>query len=109
MDIVIVILLVVFGIGLLVAELFLIPGFGIAGVSGFGCLIASVGMAYWRLTPIYPWAGHITLGACIVLTALAIYGFVKSKAIKKMSLDTTIDSKVEMPQPGKHMAEMENK
>jgi membrane-bound ClpP family serine protease len=106
MNIAIVILLVVFGVLLLVAELFLLPGFGIAGISGFACLAASVGMAYWKLAPVYPWAGHVTLAACIVLTAVAIYGFVKSHAIEKMGLDTTIDSKVDMPEPGKHLEEM---
>ena len=50
---------------------------------------------------IYPWAGHATLAAAFVLTGLAIYGFFRSRAIEKMSLDTTIDSKVELAAPGK--------
>ncbi len=101
MYIAIVILLLVFGVGLLVAEMFLLPGFGIAGISGFACLIGSVVVAYMKVAPIHPWAGHVTLAAALVLTALAVYGFFKSRAIEKMSLDTTIDSKVELADPGK--------
>jgi len=103
MFIAIVILLLVFGVGLLVAEMFLLPGFGIAGISGFACLVGSVIVAYLKLAPVYPWAGHATLAAALVLTAIAIYGFVKSRAIEKMALDTTIDSQVEMPKPGKKL------
>ena len=107
MNILLVILLILFGVGLLVAELFLIPGFGIAGVFGFLSLAGSVGLAYWKLPPTYPWAGHITLAACVVLTAVAVYAFLRSRSLEKMSLDTTIDSKVDMPKPGKHLREME--
>ena len=101
MYIAIVILLLVFGVGLLVAEMLLLPGFGIAGVSGFACLAGSVVVAYLKLAPIYPWAGHATLAAALVLTGLAIYGFFRSRALEKMALDTTIDSNVELAAPGK--------
>ncbi len=101
MYIAIVILLLVFGVGLLVAEMFLLPGFGIAGIAGFACLVGSVVVAYMKVAPVHPWAGHATLAAALILTALAIYGFFKSRAIEKMSLDTTIDSKVELADPGK--------
>lgn len=101
------ILLVVFGVTLIVAEMFLLPGFGIAGVCGFMSLAGSVVVAYLKLAPMYPWAGHVTLAACIVLTAVAIYAFVKSHAIEKMALDTTIDSKVELAEPGKKIEDLE--
>ena len=100
------ILLIVFGVLMMVAELFLLPGFGIAGVCGLASLAGSVVVAYLKLAPVYPWAGHVTLAACIVLTAVAIYAFVKSHAIEKMALDTTIDSKVELAEPGKRIEEM---
>ena len=101
------ILLVVFGVTLIVAEMFLLPGFGIAGVCGFMSLAGSIVVAYLKLAPVYPWAGHVTLAACIVLTAVAIYAFVKSHAIEKMALDTTIDSKVELAEPGKKIEDLE--
>ncbi len=101
MNIAIVILLLVSGVLLLLAEMFLLPGFGIAGISGFVCLAGSVVMAYWKLTPVYSWAGHATLAAALVLTALAIYAFIRGRAIDKMALDAQIDSKVELAEPGK--------
>lgn len=99
-DLLIVILLVVFGVLLLLAELFLLPGFGIAGISGLGCLIGSVVVAYMTISHL---AGHITLAVVFVLSTIAVVVFLKSHALEKMSLDTKIDSKVSMPEPGKKL------
>ena len=93
MDIFLVVLLVLAGVALLLMEMFLLPGFGIAGVSGFGCLIAAVVLAWIWLGKI---AGYITLGACLVLSGLAIWGFLRSHALDKMALDTKIDSQVHL-------------
>ena len=93
MNIFLVVLLVLAGVALLLAEMFLLPGFGIAGVSGFGCLVGAVVVAYWKLGLM---AGYITLGACVVLSALAIWGFLRSRALDKMALDTQIDGHVEL-------------
>lgn len=101
MNIAIVVLLLVSGVLLLLAEMFLLPGFGIAGISGFACLAGSVVVAYMKLAPCYPWAGHATLAAALVLTGLAIYVFIRGHAIEKMALKTEIDSKVELAEPGK--------
>jgi len=104
MDLFLIILLGVFGIILLLLEMFLLPGFGIAGISGFACLISSVVVAYIKIGAL---AGHITLLAVVVLCALAIWGFLRSKALEKMSLDTTIDSKVDLATPGKKIENLE--
>ncbi len=93
MNIFLVVLLVLAGVALLLAEMFLLPGFGIAGISGFAALIGAVVLAYFKISLT---AGYITLGACIVLSALAIWGFVRSNAIDKMALDTKIDGHVEL-------------
>jgi len=93
MNVFLVVLLVLAGVALLLAEMFLLPGFGIAGVSGFGCLIGAVVVAYIKLSLT---AGYITLGACVLLSALAIWGFLRSRALDKMALDTKIDSHVEL-------------
>ncbi|MCQ2341736.1 MAG: hypothetical protein MJZ48_04720 [Paludibacteraceae bacterium] len=98
MNLLLVILLGVAGIILLLLEVFLLPGFGIAGISGFACLVAAVVVAYLRISAM---AGHITLLAVVLLAALAIWGFIRSHALEKMSLDTTIDSKVDLAEPGK--------
>ena len=60
MNVFLVVLLVLAGVALLLMEMFLLPGFGIAGVSGFGCLLAAIVVAYiW----IGRMAGYITLAA----------------------------------------------
>ena len=93
MNVFLVVLLVLAGVALLLLEMFLLPGFGIAGIGGFGCLIAAVVLAWiW----IGSTAGYITLGACLLLSGLAIWGFVRSDALDKMALDSKIDSHVEL-------------
>ncbi len=104
MNLLLVILLAVAGIVLLLLEMFLLPGFGIAGVMGFVCLAGAVAAAYLCLGVV---AGHITLGAVLVLSGLSIYGFIKSKALEKMGLNTTIDSKVSLASPGKKIEDLE--
>ena len=100
------IILVLFGVGLLLAEMFLLPGFGIAGICGLGSLIAAVVIAYIKLAVMWAWAGHVTLAACLLLSAIAVWMFIKSKAMDKMALDTKIEGGVDMPSAGKHMEEL---
>ena len=100
------IILVLFGIGLLLAEMFLLPGFGIAGICGLARLAAAVVIAYVKLTALWAWAGHVTLAACVVLCGIAVWVFVKSKAMDKMALDTTIEGGVDMPSAGQRMDDL---
>lgn len=93
MNTVLVVLLVLAGVALLLMEMFLLPGFGIAGISGFVCLIASVVVAWLLLGRL---AGYITLGACVLLSGLAIWGFLRSHVLEKMALDTKIDGQVHL-------------
>ena len=88
-----VVLLVLAGVALLLMEMFLLPGFGIAGVSGFACLIGAVVTAWILLGQL---AGLITLCACVLVSALAIWGFLRSNALEKMALDSKIDSHVDL-------------
>lgn len=101
------IILVLFGIGLLLAELFLLPGFGIAGICGLASLIAAVVIAYVKLAVLWAWAGHVTLAACVVLCGIAIWVFLKGKTLEKMALDTKIEGGIDMPSAGKHMEELQ--
>ena len=93
MNVFLVVLLVLAGVALLLMEMFLLPGFGIAGVSGFLALVGAVVVAWIWIGHV---AGLITLGACVLLTGLAIWGFVRSDALDKMALDAKIDSHVEL-------------
>ena len=93
MNTILVVLLVLAGVALLLMEMFLLPGFGIAGVSGFACLIGAVIVAWVWMGRI---AGYITLASCLVLSGLAIWGFLRSNTLDKMALDTKIDGHVEL-------------
>ena len=104
MNILILVLLSLAGVLLLVLELFLIPGVGIAGIAGGGCLIGAVVYAYMAIGAT---AGHITFFVVLAATAVAIYVFYKSKAIEKMGLDTKIDDKVELAAPGKKITRLQ--
>jgi membrane-bound ClpP family serine protease len=101
------IILVLFGVGLLLAEMFLLPGFGIAGIFGLASLVAAVVIAYLKLVALWAWAGHVTLAACVLLCAIAVWVFVKSKAMDKMALDTKIEGGIDMPSAGKHMEDLQ--
>ena len=87
MNVFLVVLLVLAGVTLLLLEMFLLPGFGIAGVSGFACLVGAVVVAWIWMGHV---AGLITMGACVLMSALAVWGFVRSHALEKMALDTKI-------------------
>lgn len=88
-----VVLLLVFGILLMIAELFFIPGVGIAGLFSILSLAASVVLAYLTISPI---AGHATLLAVLLLVMASIYAFIKGKTLDKMALHTNVDSKVDL-------------
>lgn len=104
MNIALVVILIVAGVILLLLELFLLPGFGIAGIAGFLSLAGAVAAAYLRIGAM---AGHITLAAAIVAAALAVYGFIRSHALQKMALDTSIESKVKLASPGRKIENLE--
>lgn len=104
MNIILVVLLVVAGVVLLLLEIFLLPGFGIAGIAGLLSLIGAVVAAYLRIGVL---AGHLTLAGVLVAIALSVYAFLRGRALQRMSLDTSIDSKVDLAAPGKKIENLE--
>lgn len=49
-------ILILVGVGLLGIEIFVIPGFGITGITGIACIIIGVYLALTRVAiPVYPW------------------------------------------------------
>ncbi len=90
METVIVILLVIMGVVLLLIELFLIPGISVAGIAG---VLFFGGAIYYAYDALGSTAGHLTLLLSIFAMALAVWFFLRSRALEKMALNTEIDSK----------------
>lgn len=82
--------LILIGILLLVLEILILPGF-IAGVIGGIFLLVSI---VWMYKAHGDTAGHITAASTMVVTFLAIYGSLKSRAWKRYGLNDTIDGRV---------------
>lgn len=91
MDLVIIILLMIAGIFLFMAELFLIPGISIAGISAAVCLLYTIYYAFQNLG----FAGGIitTLASMIGCVTILIW-FMRSKTLDKLALKKDITSKV---------------
>ena len=95
MDIALVIGLIVLGIFFMILEIFFLPGISVAVIGGAVCLIAGIFMAYKNLGPL---AGNITLIGSAVAMAIAFFWFIRSRALKKMALESNIDSTVDVHQ-----------
>lgn len=84
------ILLILIGIILLVLEILVLPGL-IAGIIGTLLIILSVVWIYHDYGTV---TGHITAASSLMLTGLAIYGSLKSKAWNRFGLKDQIDGRV---------------
>ncbi len=91
-NLVIVATLVLLGIVLLLIEIFLLPGFGIAGIGGIALMGGGVFYAYSYVGAL---AGTITLLSSLLLLAVGFVWLIKSNALKKIALTTDIDGTVD--------------
>ena len=87
----IVILLILIGIAMLVLEILVIPGAGVAGILGFGLMIAGVWLTY---TSIGVTQGNIVLLSTLGVNIVGITLSLRSKTWKKAMLNTEILGKV---------------
>jgi len=87
MEIAILITLLIVGVCLIIVELFLIPGISIAGIAGVIFIGAAIYVSYAYIGET---AGHLTVVGSIVLLAVAIWLFVKTRAMERMALKTDI-------------------
>ncbi len=92
MSIVIVIALIVLAIVFILLELFLIPGFSIAGITGILLMAVAVWYSYSYIGNV---AGNLTLAGSIVMTGFAVWAFIKSRALEKMSLKTNVTGTID--------------
>ena len=91
MDIFITSVLLILGIVLVLAEIFLLPGITIAIVGG---AIFIGGGLFYAYSHLGVEGGNIALVASIISFSVTFFWLIKSKAINKIGLDTNIDSTV---------------
>jgi len=92
MDIALVIVFMLLGIIFFLLEIFFLPGISVGGVAGVLFVGASIWYAFSHLGPT---AGLITIAGGVVAMGFAIWAFVRSKALDKMSLRAEVDGKVD--------------
>lgn len=83
-----IILIILLGLLLMVAEVFLIPGTGLAGIGAF----AACGYGVYRAFVLYGnTGGFITLAAVLVLSVIFLAVGLRSKTWKRFTLQENID------------------
>lgn len=87
----IIIILILVGILMLLLEILVIPGAGVAGIIGFGLMVTGIWMAYTNEGIMQ---GHYTLAATLGINIFLLALALRSKTWNKAMLSTEIDSKV---------------
>lgn len=90
-DLIIIIVLLLLGIGLLLLETFFIPGFGVVGIIGAAFFVGGIMFAFSSLGAK---GGTIVLSISLIITAASFIGMIKSKALDRIALKTDISSTV---------------
>ncbi len=94
MDIFLVVLFMFLGIVFLLLELFIIPGVSIGGIAGIAFVVASIWYAFATLSAT---AGFATLACGVLAMGVAIWIFVRSRTLDRMSLNTEVSGTVDVP------------
>ena len=90
MGVTLIIILLALGFLLLLLELLVLPGIGVAAVGGFALL----GIAVWQVYAQYgSVAGSWTLGAIVVASVVLIWFALRSKTWSRVALKSEIDGK----------------
>ncbi|MDR1330696.1 MAG: NfeD family protein [Tannerella sp.] len=76
---------------LFLLEIFLFPGVTLAGIGGALFAIGGVVYSYYTLGTA---GGHVTLGASLVVYGAFFYWILRSKSLRRIALNTTVDSKL---------------
>lgn len=88
-----IIILIVVGILLILTEILLIPGIGVAGILGVAAL---GGSCFYAFNEFGSAAGTVVTVINVILIVLSTIYVLRAKTWKKLALDTNIDSKVNM-------------
>ncbi|SHF64261.1 NfeD family protein [Dysgonomonas macrotermitis] len=94
-EIIIIVCLILVGVALLLAEIFLLPGITVAGIAGGVMMVGSIVYAFYYVGPT---TGYITIAANIVIGVGAFIFVIKSNALDHIALKTDIESVVEQPE-----------
>lgn len=92
LDLIIVIALLAMGVLFMLIEIFLLPGISIAGIAGAIFLIGGIAYAYLFLGST---AGNISLIASGVVLGGSFVWLLRSKSLRRISLETNIESTVD--------------
>ncbi|MCE5178156.1 MAG: hypothetical protein LLF81_03290 [Porphyromonadaceae bacterium] len=92
LDLIIVIALLVLGVLFMLIEIFLLPGISIAGIAGAIFLIGGIAYAYLFLGST---AGNVSLIASGATLGGVFVWLLRSKSLRKISLNTNIESTVD--------------
>lgn len=84
--------LILVGIVLILVELLLIPGVGVAGVFG---IISICGSSYYAFAFLGVWQGTVVTVVNVFILAVLLFFALRAKTWKKLELDTVIDKKIE--------------
>lgn len=82
--------LIIIGLVLILAEILLIPGVGIAGVLG---LLSMGGSCFYAFHELGNLTGGIVTGVNVVLLVVLLIYVLRAKTWKRMALETNIDSR----------------
>lgn len=94
LDIAIIVILLGLAIGLMLMEIFLLPGITVAGIGGVLFAVGGIVYAYLQIGVT---AGNIAMGSSILIFALLFVWLVRSKALDHIALKADIEGKPATP------------
>ena len=95
LHIVVVISVIILGILFMLIEIFLLPGRSIAGIAGLIFIIGGIVYSYMFIGST---AGNITLAASAIALGGSFAWLLKSKSLRRISLETNIENNVDNSQ-----------
>lgn len=87
----VIIILILVGLLMMILEIIVIPGAGVAGIVGMALMVAGIWLAYSKQGIM---AGHITLGVTIAVNVIGLILTLRSKTWKNAMLNTVNSGKV---------------
>lgn len=94
-DIAIITVLLGLAIGLMLMEIFLLPGITVAGIGSVFFAVGGVAYAYLHVGAL---AGNISLAVSLLTFCILFIWLVRSRALDKIALKTDVDGKLITPQ-----------